>query len=96
MAEKACSDGSAGVFRYRTSMRGSRSRNAVSRRKLLAAIWASVLHSQARSCSAARPRSVGQDLARGFEGGLHQVFGQRPVAAGQHAGAAEQPGRVRR
>ena len=32
---------------------------------------------------------------RGLEGGLHQVFGLRPVAAREHAGVAEQPGRVR-
>jgi hypothetical protein len=29
-------------------------------------------------------------LARGFEGGLDEIFGQRPVPAGQHAGISEQ------
>ena len=35
------------------------------------------------------------DPGRGLKGGLYQVVGQRPVAAGQHAGVAEQPTRVR-
>ena len=58
--ENACSSGSTWTFRYRDSIRGSRSRKAASRRKPFTAMLAMVRYSQLRRCSSARPRSVCQ------------------------------------
>ena len=88
--EKACSSGSTWIFRYRASIRGSRSRKAASRRKPFTAMLASVRRSQPSSLLLGQAPQRLPGPGRGLEGGLDQVVGQRLVAAGHHAGIPEQ------
>ena len=89
--EKASAGMSTGAWRYLASIRGSRSRQAASRRKPLTAMLATVARSQARRCSSARHRKIPHCPGRCLKRRLHQVISQRPVPTGQHAGIPEQP-----